>query len=285
MITVEIKAADVKTLREKTGAGMMDCKRALVQSGGDFKKAEKYLKELGLAAAAKRAGRVTKEGRAFSLIRGDRGVLLELTSETDFVAENREFIALGKKIAEHALVKGTAARAEDFAGDVKEAIGRIKENMELRRLRVLEAGSTGLLRDYVHGEEGKIGVLLRFALADATLRENPRVQEVTFDLALHAAAFAPTFLSRDKVPGEYAKEQEEIFAKQAASLGKPENVLKGIVQGKVNKHLSEICFLEQPFVKDQNQKVAKVLESLAKEVGGRVELVEYVYYKVGEEQA
>jgi elongation factor Ts len=285
MIIVEIKAADVKTLREKTGAGMMDCKRALIESGGDFKKAERYLKELGLAAAAKRAGRATKEGRVFSLIKGQRGVLLELTSETDFVAKNREFIGLGKKIAEAALAKGVEARPEEFAGEVKDAIGRIKENMELRRFRVLEAGPTGLLRDYVHGEEGKIGVLLRFALADSALRDHPRVQEVTFDLALHAAAFAPAFLSRDRVPSDYVKEQEEIFAKQAAALGKPENVLKGIIQGKVNKHLSEICFLEQPFVKDQNQRVAKVLESLSKEVDGKVELAEYLYYRVGDEQA
>lgn len=284
-MAIEVKATDVKALREKTGAGMMDCKRALVESGGDFKKAEKHLKELGLAAAAKRAGRATKEGRVFSLIKGGRGVLLELTSETDFVAKNREFIALGRKIVEGAVAKGPSAQAEDFAADLSEAIGRIKENMELRRFRVLEAGASGLLRDYIHGEEGKIGVLLRFTLQGPSLRDNPRVQEVTFDLALHAAAFAPGFLSRDKVPAEYVKEQEEIFTKQAAALGKPENVLKGIVQGKVNKHLSEICFLEQPFVKDQSQKVSKVLEALGKEVGGKVELAEYLYYKVGEEQA
>jgi elongation factor Ts len=282
---VEIKATDVKALREKTGAGMMDCKKALVACGGDFQAAEKQLKELGLAAAAKRAGRVTKEGRVFSLIEGERGVLLELTSETDFVAKNREFIALGKTIAAAALAKGPAARAEDFSGAVKDAIGRIKENMELRRLRVLEAGPAGLLREYIHGEEGKIGVLLRFALSDAGLRANPRVQEVSFDLTLHAAAFAPAFLNRDQVPAPYVAELQELFTKQAAALGKPENVLKGIVQGKVNKHLSEICFLEQPFVRDQNQKVGKVLESLSKEVGGKVELAEYLYYKVGEEQA
>ncbi len=282
---MEIKATDVKTLREKTGAGMMDCKRALVESGGDFKKAEKYLKELGLAAAAKRAGRATKEGRVFSLIKGERGVLLELTSETDFVAKNREFIALGKKIAEEAVAKGPAAKAEEFAGDVADVIGRIKENMELRRFRLLEAGPSGLLRDYVHGEEAKVGVLLRFVLSNAALRDNPRVQEVTNDLALHAAAFSPAYLSRDKVPADYVQEQQEIFTKQAATLGKPENVLKGIVQGKVNKHLADICFLEQPFVKDPNQKVAKVLEALGKEVGGKIDLADYVYYKVGEESA
>jgi len=134
---VEIKATDVKALREKTGAGMMDCKRALVENQGDFRKAEKYLKELGLAAAAKRAGRVTREGRVFSLIKGGRGVLLEVTSETDFVAKNREFIALGNKIAEDALAKGAAAKAEDFAGQVADVIGRIKEIMERLRFRVL----------------------------------------------------------------------------------------------------------------------------------------------------
>jgi len=137
----------------------------------------------------------------------------------------------------------------------------------------------------VHGEEAKVGVLLRFLLSDPALAQHPRVQEIGFDLALHAAAYAPAFLSRDKVPADYVKEQQEIFTKQAATLGKPENVTKGIVQGKINKHRSDICFLEQAFVKDPNQKVGKLLEALGKEVGGKVELADYVYYKVGEEPA
>jgi elongation factor Ts len=279
---VEIKATDVKALREKTGAGMMDCKKALVEAKGDFAKAEKILKELGLAAAQKRAGRATKEGRIFSRIRDGRGVLLELTCETDFVAKNKEFVALGETLADLAVAKGNFARPEDFTSQVQDAVGRIKENITLRRLEVLEEGANDLIMDYIHGE-GKIGVMVKFSLSDSSLKDNAKVKEVGFDLTLHTAAFAPLFLTRDKVPGEYLKEQEEIFTKQAEKLGKPENVVKGIVQGKLNKYLAEICFVDQPFVKDQNLKVSKVLEALSKEVGGKVAIDGYLYYKVGEE--
>jgi elongation factor Ts len=280
---VEIKATDVKVLREKTGAGMMDCKKALVQAEGDFAKAEKILKELGLAAAQKRAGRVTREGRVFSRIQDGKGVLLELTCETDFVAKNKEFLALGDTLTESAIAKGPGAKPEDFTSQVQDAVGRIKENITLRRLQVMESNAKQMILDYIHGE-GKIGVMVKFGLSAASLKENPRVKEVAFDLTLHTAAFAPLFLHRDQVPADYLTEQEEIFTKQAEKLGKPENVVKGIVQGKINKHLAEICFVDQPFVRDQNLKVSKVLDELNKEIGGQVHIDEYLYYKVGEEQ-
>ncbi len=279
---MEIKATEVKALREKTGAGMMDCKNALVQAEGDSAKAEKILKELGLAAARKRAGRATREGRVFSRIQDGKGVLLELTCETDFVAKNKEFLALGESLAESAIAKGPAAKPEDFTSQVQDTVGKIKENITLRRLKVMETNEKDLLLDYIHGE-GKIGVMVKFTLSDPSLKDNPRVKEVAFDLTLHTAAFAPLFLKRDQVQQSYLKEQEEIFTKQAEKLGKPEKVLKGIVQGKMNKHLAEICFVDQPFVKDQNLKVSKVLDQLNKEIGGQVQIGEYLYYKVGEE--
>jgi elongation factor Ts len=279
---VDIKATDVKALREKTGAGMMDCKKALVQASGDFTKAEKILKELGLAAAQKRAGRVTKEGRVFSRIQDGKGVLLELTCETDFVAKNKEFLALGASLSDLAIAKGPGAKPEDFFSQVQDAVGKIKENITLRRLQVMETNASDLILDYIHGE-GKIGVMVKFNLSDPSLKDNPRVKEVAFDLTLHTAAFAPLFLKRDQVAESYLKEQEEIFTKQAEKLGKPEKVVKGIVQGKLNKHLAEICFLDQPFVKDQNLKVSKLLDELNKEIGGQVRIDEYLYYKVGEE--
>ena len=278
---MEIKATDVKTLREKTGAGMMDCKKALQEALGDFQKAERILKELGLAAAAKRAGRATNQGRVFSQLGGGLGVLLELTCETDFVAKNKDFVALGRKLTGIALAKGQAAKPEDFEGTVKEAVGIIKENMEVRRFGLLSAGPQELVLDYIHGE-GRLGVLVKVALSSAELVNNPRVKEVAFELALHAAAFAPLHLSRDRVPKEYVAEQEGIFRKQAESTGKPEKVLQGIAQGKLNKHLAEICFLEQGFVKDPNLKVSKVLEELGKEVGGKMTISDYLYFKVGE---
>jgi len=279
---VEIKATEVKALREKTGAGMMDCKNALVKANGDFAKAEKILKELGLAAAQKRAGRATKEGRVFSRIQDGKGVLLELTCETDFVAKNKEFLALGESLTEMAIDKGPGAKPADFSSQVQDTVGKIKENITLRRLQVVELNANDLILDYIHGE-GKIGVMVKFNLSDPSFKENPRVKEVAFDLTLHTAAFAPLFLTRDEVAESYLKEQEEIFTKQAEKLGKPEKVLKGIVQGKMNKHLAEICFVDQPFVKDQNLKVSKVLDELNKEIGGQVRIDEYLYYKVGEE--
>jgi len=279
---VDIKATEVKALREKTGAGMMDCKNALVKANGDFAKAVKILKELGLAAAQKRAGRATKEGRVFSRIQDGKGVLLELTCETDFVAKNKEFLALGESLTELAIDKGPGVKPEDFSSQVQDTVGKIKENITLRRLQVMEATANELILDYIHGE-GKIGVMVKFNLSDPSLRENPRVREVAFDLTLHTAAFAPLFLTRDQVAESYLKEQEEIFTKQAEKLGKPEKVLKGIVQGKMNKHLAEICFVDQQFVKDQNLKVSKVLDELNKEIGGQVRIDAYLYYKVGEE--
>jgi len=279
---VDIKATDVKALREKTGAGMMDCKKALVQANGDFAKAEKILKELGLAAAQKRAGRATREGRIFSRIRDGKGVLLELTCETDFVAKNKEFLALGETLSELAISKGPGAKPEDFSSQVQDVVGKIKENITLRRLQFMEGNANDLILDYIHGE-GKIGVMVKFALSDPSLKDNPRVKEVAFDLTLHTAAFAPLFLDRNEVAQSYLKEQQEIFTKQAEKLGKPENVVKGIVQGKMNKHLAEICFVDQPFVKDQNLTVSKVLDALNKEIGGQVQIDEYLYYKAGEE--
>jgi elongation factor Ts len=208
-------------------------------------------------------------------------VLLELTCETDFVAKNKDFLALGRKLTGLALAKGPGAKPQDFEGSVKEVVGIIKENMELRRLGLLSAGPQELLVDYIHGE-GRLGVLVKVTLSSAELAKNPRVKEVAFDLALHTAAFAPQYLSRDRVPKEYIAEQEAIFRKQAESTGKPEKVLQGIAQGKLNKHLSEICFLEQGFVRDPNLKVSKLLENLGKEIGGKMTISDYLYYKVGE---
>ena len=278
---MEIKATDVKKLREKTGAGMMDCKNALIKAEGDSHKAERLLKEQGLAAAVKKSDRVTNSGKIFSRILPDRGILLELTSETDFVARNSLFQELGKKLLDKVAEQNLTAPTDELHLMVKETIGTIKENMQLRRIVALPVPPTDAIVEYIHDD--RIGVMLRFALADPKAKDNPRVKEVMFDCALHAAAFAPLFLSRDKVSPAFLKEQEEIFTKQAESLGKPANVLQGIIKGKLSKLVSEICFLEQPFVKDDKRKVSKVLEDLSKEVGTKIDLVEYAYVKLGAE--
>jgi elongation factor Ts len=276
-----VTPAAVKELRDKTGAGMMECKKALVDAGGDMAKAEKLLKESGLAAAAKRMSRTTNEGRIFSRIAGKRAAMLELTCETDFVARNSDFVAMGNKMLDKLMADGARvdpASLEAMVGDIARII---KENMGLRRFKVVDAADDEMLIDYIHGE-GRIGVILKFRLGNPAVASNPKVKETTFDLALHVAAFAPAYLSRDKVDPAYIAEQEAIFRKQVEAMDKPENVLAGIIKGKVAKHLSEICLLEQGFVKDEKIKVQKVLEDLGKQAGGKVELADYLYFKVGQ---
>ena len=278
---MDIKAADVKTLREKTGAGMMDCKKALQKAEGDFVKAIRLLKELGLAAAGKRSDRETKEGRVFSLIENGKGVLLELSCETDFVSQNSEFVALGQSLTQTVLNKGLTSKTGELETEVNETMSRIKENMVLRRFSVLETAENELLVDYIHGE-GRIAVIVKLRLSDGDLKDNDRIKETAFDFALHVAAFAPLSISRGSVDQDYLKEQESLFLKQAEKLDKPEKVKLGIAKGKLNKHLSEICLLEQGFVKDDKTKTSQVLKNLSEEVGGTVEIADFLYYKAGE---
>jgi elongation factor Ts len=278
---MEIKATDVKMLREKTGAGMLDCKNALVKTDGDFDKAERLLKEQGLAAAVKKSDRVMNCGKIFSKVLPDKGILIELTSETDFVARNAMFNELGNALLAKIVDQKITEPTDELHLMVKETIGKIKENMQLRRIVTLPVGANEALVEYIHDD--RIGVLLRFAFGDRKAYDNPKVKETLFDCALHVAAFGPLFLSKDKVSPAFLKEQEEIFAKQAENLGKPANVTQGIVKGKVAKMLSEICLLEQPFVKDDKRKVSKVLEDLAKEAGTTITLVDYAYVKLGGE--
>lgn len=279
---MQIRAEDVKALREKTGAGMMDCKKALTETDGDFKKAEKYLKELGLAAAAKRTGRATNEGRVFSKVSGGRAAILELSCETDFVARNADFIRLGADIVSAIADKGVSADSPELAGKVTDLISTIKENMSLRRAETLSIGAGETVIDYIHGE-GRIGVLVKAGSDKPEILKNDAVKAFIFDCALHIAAFNPMFLSEKDVGAEYMKEQEEIFTKQAENLGKPANVLQGIAKGKMKKHLSEVCFLDQPFVKDDKRSVAKVAEDVGKAAGGKVTIEKFLYYRVGEE--
>lgn len=279
---MEIKAEDVKALREKTGAGMMDCKKALTEAGGDFKKAEKILKEIGAASAAKRVGRITKEGRIFTKISGSKAGILELTCETDFVARNQEFIKLGNEILSLIVDKGVSPQSSEINEKITGLISTIKENMVLRRADVIPVGPDELIRDYIHGE-GRIGVLVKAKVDKPELLNNEKVQAFVFDCALHVAAFSPQFLSEETIPPDYLKEQEEIFMKQAESLGKPANVLQGIVKGKLKKHFAEVCLLDQPFVRDEKRSVLKVAQDVGKEVGGNIKIVQFLYYRVGED--
>ena len=279
---MDIKATDVKKLREMTGAGMMDCKKALTEAGGDFQKAEKVLKEQGLAAAAKRSGRATNEGRVFTLINEKKAGILEISCETDFVARNDNFVALGKEIVADMVNNGVAADGPELAVKIQNAITTIKENMAVRRGEVIEADADESLTDYVHGDSGRIGVIVKIKADKPELLSQEPVASFAFDLALHVAAFRPQFLSAETVDEKYRTEQEEIFVAQARQLDKPENILQGIAKGKMKKHLSQICLLEQGFVKDEKRPVSQVAKDLSKEVGGDISVTGYVYYSVGQ---
>jgi elongation factor Ts len=280
---VNIKASDVKKLRDKTGAGMLDCKNALVETGGDFQKAEKKLKELGLAAAAKRSGRATTNGRVSTATIPGKAGILELACETDFVARNKDFIALGDRLLEVILEKGKSAVDDELETMVKDLISTIKENMALKRFAVMELADNETTSAYIHGE-GSIGVLVRLAAEDPAVLADERLKEFLFDCALHIAAFNPMYLSDTTVDSEYLEEQKDIFTKQVAAMDKPANVIEHIVKGKLQKHLSEVCFLQQPFVKDDKSSVSQVLAALAKELGTKLEIIDYIYYRVGDQE-
>jgi len=279
---VEIKAAEVKALRQKTGAGMVDCKNALVKAEGDAKKAEKFLKELGLAAAAKRSGRATKQGSVFTKISDNQAVILEVGCETDFVANNKDFALLGKELCDMALQNNSEEITDKMKSKVTDTISTIKENISLKRIRRMDIADDELVMDYIHGG-GSIGILVKLKSEKKESLKDEKVRTMGFDCALHIAAFNPEFLSRDDIPPEELKEQEEIFTVQAKNLGRPEKVLAGIVKGKMNKHFGEVCFLDQAFVKDDKQSVAKVLEGLSKDVKSKITVTDFIYFRVGED--
>ena len=282
----DISASEVKRLREKTGAGMMECKNALVASNGDAAAAEKLLKEKGLAAVEKRSGRAANEGKIFIQIKedGSKAVLAEIASETDFVARNPDFIVLGKALTAKALEKGYTDMADELKEMVKDLAAKIRENMSLKRLKVIEAGSSEYLSQYIHGD-GAIGVVVKLAADKAAVLKTEEVKAFAFSLALHIAAFNPMALSREKIDPEWLKEQEAIFRKQMEQdesvKGKPANVVDNILKGKVNKFLKEICLLDQGYVKDEKLSVAKALEEEGKKADAVLSVIDYVYFKVG----
>jgi len=284
----EISAADVKKLREKTGAGMMECKNALVEFDGDFAKAEKSLKEKGLAALEKRADRATNNGKVFVKIKddGSSAVLVELNAETDFVARNPDFISVGQTITVQALEKNITGPTDELSGMVQDLATKIREKMGLKRLTVIKASANENLTQYIHGD-GNIGVVVKCESDKPEIFKDEEVKAFIFTLALHIAAFNPVAIDRTKIDQNWLKEQEGIFKIQMEQdeklKGKPENVLAGILQGKVTKYLSEICLMEQGYVKDEKMTVAKAIEECGKKAGAKLTLNDYVYYKVGTE--
>lgn len=262
---MEIKASDVKALRERTGAGMMECKKALMECNGNPDEAEKYLKEKGLADVAKRAERATTEGRLFVRQDGNKIVVIELTCETDFVSNNADFVALGEKMLDVTFEKGYTEITDKHKAMLEDLAVKIRENMAVAKVEVIEVADDSCASFYVHSDK-KTGavVVVKGSKADA-------VKAFAYDCCLHIAAFTPAYTSKKDVPQNYIDEQAEIFKAQMDQdekmAGKPDNVKQGILQGKVNKHLAEICFEDQMFVKDDKKSVTAKLAEVGKENG------------------
>ncbi len=256
----------------------MDCRRALESTGGDIDKAVVVLKEQGLLQARERQDRETTEGRVFLKFNDEKAVLLHLACETDFVARNASFIRLGEKCL--SLAFESSSVEEQLTALIDEAIGRIKENIVMRSLKTLRANQNERLFAYVHGE-GRIGAVIALFAPDPATWDCEEPQKFAADLTLHVAAFGPLYLSRDSVDSTYMEQKETEFLADARALGKPSQIIPGIVRGKLNKHLSKICLLEQAFIRDETSSVEEVLRGLKDKGGPSVRVSGFLYQCVG----
>lgn len=292
----EITASMVKELREKTGAGMMDCKSAL-SSTGTMEGAIKYLREKGLAQAAKKESRIATEGLIAVSIGSGKGAMVELNCETDFVARNDDFKKLVSDLASLALsfdnsrvadktnIEGSMLNESvmpsgaSVAATITEKVATIGEKIALRRFAALNDGD--LYGSYIHGG-GSIGVLVEFKLNDKKFAQNEQVVQTARDIAMHVAAAAPSFISEKDIPESWVESERAIFRAQVLASGKPENMVDKIIEGKMGKHKKDFCLLEQPFVKNPDLSVQKVLDELKKATGAEMTINTMVRYKVGE---
>ncbi len=284
---MSITAAMVSELRKKTGAGMMDCKKALTETGGNMEEAVDFLRKKGLSAAAKKSGRVTAEGAVAAVAEGNVGAVVEVNAETDFVAKNDAFQAFVAGVRD-VIMSGPVADVEALnalpypgtgrtvAEELTHQIATIGENMGIRRLARIDAGD-GVVAAYVHGA-GKIGVLVELA----TSSRDSRVEELGKQVAMHVAAASPQYLCREEVPAEVIAKEKEIMRVKALESGKPENIVEKIIGGQINKFYSEICLLEQAFVIDPDNSVQKAVDACAKELGTSVALKSFVRFQLGE---
>ena len=284
---MSITAAMVSELRKKTGAGMMDCKKALTETGGNMDEAIDFLRKKGLAAAAKKSGRVAAEGMVVAAADGALGALVEVNAETDFVAKNDAFqsfangivtVVMTNEVADVETLKSLAypGTGRTVGEELTHQIATIGENMDIRRLVRVNAGQ-GVVVSYIHGA-GKIGVLVELQTASA----DERVAELGKQLAMHVAAAAPQYLTRSEVPSEVIEKEKEIMRVKALESGKPENIVDKIIVGQINKFYGEVCLLEQAFVIDPDQKVGKIVETLAKELGSEIKLNSFARFQLGE---
>ena len=290
---MQVTAAMVKELREMTGAGMSACKNALVEANGDMKRANEILREKGLAAAAKKAGRIAAEGLVATAIAADRkfGAMVEVSSETDFVAKNEDFVAFVKQVAQQVLDSkadtAEAILAEKWQPDPSQTVGdiftqkvaTIGENIGLRRFARYQVDGNGAVVDYIHGG-GKMGVMLTINSANIT----DEVLEAGRNVCMQITAMSPQYVSRDNVPEDYIKSETAFLTKTAmkeneeSDKPKPANIIEGMIKGRLAKQLKEICLLDQEYVKEDGITV----EAYLKKVGADVKIEAFTRFEKGE---
>lgn len=293
---MEITPARIKELRECTGAGMMDCKKALTEAQGDMDRAVDLLRTKGLADLAKKAGRATNEGVIGSAVTDDAqtGVIIEVNCETDFVSRNEDFRSLVADLADHVLSADPAGveamLAQPFTGDTAltveqflgEKVTRIGENMGVARFaRFTVSTGHGVVSSYIHGV-GNIGVLVECSAGSADAASSEVFRNFARDVAMQIAAASPISVSRDDIPADVVAHEIEIYRAQAAESGKPEPIQEKIAQGRLEKYYKEVCLLEQPFVKDPDISVGQLAERVSAEAGAPVTVVRFARFLLGD---
>lgn len=278
-------AKDVKDLREKTGCGMMDCKKALTEANGDAEKAMELLREKGLATAAKKSGRIAAEGIVEAYVDGNVGVLVEVNAETDFVAKNDEFRTfvsdVAKQIADNNPADVDALLEQSFGGGtvrdaLTEKIAKIGENMNIRRFERYE----GIVETYIHGG-GRIGVIVDFdTTTEAAATED--FKTLAKDIAMQIAAIFPQYVAPENVPADVVAKEKEILTVQAMNEGKPANIAEKMVEGRIKKFYKDVCLLEQPFIKDGDKSVAAVIKEVSAKIGAPIAVTKFARLEKGE---
>ena len=280
---------DIMKLREQTGVGMMDCKKALIATDGDFEEAIKYLREKGMASAAKKASRVAAEGLVNCLVADDKktAVVLEVNCETDFVARSEQFVALVDKLSKHILTSDAKTveelLAEQFEDGktgndlVAEAVASIGEKISVRRFTKFALDVDGLIASYIH-MGGKIGVLVEIKSAG----DKAALQELAKNIAMQVAAAKPEFLNKEDVDPAKLENEKEILTAQSRNEGKPEAVIEKMVLGRINKYYKEVCLIEQEYVRDNSMTIKQVVAECEKAVGCPVTVSAFVRYEMGE---
>jgi elongation factor Ts len=274
---MSITKDSVMALREKTGAGLIDCKRALADSNGDMDEAVSILRKKGVATAAKKSGRSASEGVIAQSISRDRskGILVEVNCETDFVAKNEDFVEFSTSIASELLNDPQI----DLEEKRTEQVAKIGENIQISRSETLSPTSSGLVESYVH-TGAKVAVLLSIGSDSTDVSGHDRVVSMAKDICMHIAATSPICVSREEVPSDLVEKEREIANAQA--VGKPAQAIEKIVTGKLEKYYSGVCLLEQPFVKNPDQSIQQYVDEVGKEVNSPLRVEKFLRFQVGE---